>query len=274
MPMKQDAQGRRWVEMEVLVPGTPEQVWHAVATTAGNRAWFTKATIDGRVGGVIRFDFGAEGSSAGEVTEWQPPHRFGYVERDWMPGAPPVATEITITARGGNRSIMRMVHSLFASTDDWDGQLENFESGWPGFFVVLGLYLTHFAGQKAAPFQVMSSVEGEHLEIWRTLTAALDLTTAAAGARWSPASAPEPLSGIIEHIQQNQTMRLIVVRIDTPSPRIAMIGTYAAGGRINASVTQYIYGDDAESAVAASEAQWRAWMDSVFPRDASAAKIK
>ena len=27
MPLKKDDSGRRWVEMEFLVPGTPEQVW-------------------------------------------------------------------------------------------------------------------------------------------------------------------------------------------------------------------------------------------------------
>jgi hypothetical protein len=32
MPVKKDNSGRRWVEMEFLVPGTPEQVWHAIAT--------------------------------------------------------------------------------------------------------------------------------------------------------------------------------------------------------------------------------------------------
>ncbi len=35
MPVKKDDSGRRWVEMEFLVPGTPEQVWHAIATGPG-----------------------------------------------------------------------------------------------------------------------------------------------------------------------------------------------------------------------------------------------
>jgi len=43
-----------------------------------------------------------------------------------------------------------MVHSLFASTDDWDDQMEGFEDGWPSFFEVLRLYLSHFAGMEAA----------------------------------------------------------------------------------------------------------------------------
>ena len=35
MALKRDALDRRWVEMEVVVPGTPEQVWRAMATGPG-----------------------------------------------------------------------------------------------------------------------------------------------------------------------------------------------------------------------------------------------
>ena len=173
MPIKKDDSGKRWVEMEFITPGTPEQVWQALATGPGNTAWFTKTTVDERVGGAIRFDFGPDGGSAGEVTTWEPPFKFGYVERDWMPGAPPVATEITITSRSGDRCVVRMVHSLFASADNWDDQLEGFEGGWPGFFEVLRLYLAHFAGKPAAAIRVAASRPGGDQEAWSLLTKAL-----------------------------------------------------------------------------------------------------
>ena len=56
MPVKKDDSGRRWVEMEFLVPGTPEQVWQAIATGPGMSAWFTPTIVDERVGGAITFD--------------------------------------------------------------------------------------------------------------------------------------------------------------------------------------------------------------------------
>ena len=166
MPIKKDGKGKRWVEMEFLAPGTPEQVWQAMATGPGKRPWFTRPTIEERVGGVLRFDFGAMGST-GEVTVWEPPHRFGYVEREWSEGAPPVATEITITSRSGEQCVVRMVHSLFSTSDDWDDQMEGFEGGWPAFFAVLRLYLLHFAGRRGASFRVMASVKGDELAIWK-----------------------------------------------------------------------------------------------------------
>ena len=145
MPVKKDDSGRRWVEMEFLIPGTPEQVWQAIATGPGMSAWFTPTTVDERVGGAITFDFGADNcgdaTSSGSVTAWEPPARFAYEERDWSGDAPPVATEVVVTSHSGDRCVVRMVHSLFTSKDDWDDELESFESGWPGFFEVLRVYL-------------------------------------------------------------------------------------------------------------------------------------
>ena len=40
MSVKKEADGRRSVQVEVEVPGTPEQVWQAIATGPGVGAWF------------------------------------------------------------------------------------------------------------------------------------------------------------------------------------------------------------------------------------------
>lgn len=76
MPVKKDDTGKRWVEMELIAPGTPEQVWQAIATGPGYTVWFTPTTIEERIGGAIRFDMDPNGESKGEVTVWEPPLRF------------------------------------------------------------------------------------------------------------------------------------------------------------------------------------------------------
>ena len=55
MPIKKDGSGKRWVEMKLIVPGSPEEVWQAIATGSGNNAWFTKTEIDERVGGCLLY---------------------------------------------------------------------------------------------------------------------------------------------------------------------------------------------------------------------------
>jgi uncharacterized protein YndB with AHSA1/START domain len=266
MPIRKDETGKRWVEMELIVPGTPEQVWQAIATGPGYTAWFTPATIDERVGGTIRFDLGENGESKGEVTAWEPPLRFGYVERDWVEGAPPLATEITVTARSGDRCIVRMVHSLFASTDDWDDQMEGFEGGWPGFFEVLRLYLSRFAGREAAVASAMTRVEAPHLDVWKQLTEGLGLAGANAGEERKTPQTPEKLSAIVERVEQGDRQRYVLLRLNQPAPGIALIGTYGAGTATNASMAFYLYGDDAEQRAAASEPRWRDWLGETFKR--------
>jgi uncharacterized protein YndB with AHSA1/START domain len=260
MPVKKDSSGKRWVEMELLVPGTPEQVWQAMATGAGNTAWFTPTTIEERVGGALRFDMGPNGESKGEVTIWEPPSRFGYIERDWAEGAPPIATEITVTARSGDRCVVRMVHSLFASTDDWDDQMEGFEGGWPAFFEVLRVYLSHFTGMKAAFTFAMTSVEAPHLDVWRRLIGGVGLAGVNAGEEKTITHTPETLTGIVERVEQSDRQRYVVVRLSQPFAGIALMGTYGIGQTTNASVTFYSYGDDAGPRIASREVKWQDWL--------------
>jgi len=265
MPIKKDGTGTRWVEMEVLVPGTPEQVWQALATGSGNAAWFVTAEIEPRVGGALRFDWGQEMITTGEVTVWQPPHTFGYVEREWAPGAPSVATEITIIGRAGAQCVVRMVHSLFTSSDDWDDQVEGFESGWPGFFAILRIYLEHFAGARAASFIAMAPASTDSLSAWLHLGEALGLTGANVGERRTASSGPESWSGIVEHVHQDAQQRYVLLRLDAPSAGILLVGTSDAanlGGSAGAtlSVCRYYYGDNTAALAAEGEARWRDWL--------------
>ena len=76
MSVKKEANGRRSVQVEVEVPGTPEQVWEAIATGPGVGAWFVPTEIDGRIGGAETTHFGGGMDSVDTITEWDAPHRF------------------------------------------------------------------------------------------------------------------------------------------------------------------------------------------------------
>ncbi|MCU1337322.1 MAG: Activator of Hsp90 ATPase [Bryobacterales bacterium] len=104
-------------------------------------------------------------------------------------GSPPIATEWSVEARVGGVCLVRVVNSLFASTDDWDNQLKSTESGWPGFFRTLRIYLTHFRGQRSAimqfVMQFVARVAGTEAEARETLTAALGVKGLSVGHRWT-----------------------------------------------------------------------------------------
>ena len=46
MSVKKEASGRRSVQVEVEVPGTPEEVWQAIATGPGISSWFVPTEFE------------------------------------------------------------------------------------------------------------------------------------------------------------------------------------------------------------------------------------
>ena len=196
MSVKKEASGRRSVQVEVEVPGTPEQVWQAIATGPGVSSWFVPTESEERVGGAVIAHFGPGMDSTATVTAWDPPRRFAAESPDLGPNAPTLATEWVVEARSGGTCVVRVVHSLFASTDDWDDQLESIESGWPAFFRILRLYLTQFRGERCSTFQLMGVAPEPVSKAWGALTASLGLGGATLGqrrktaARWGRRSDP------------------------------------------------------------------------------------
>lgn len=99
---------------EIEIPATPEDVWQAIATGAGNAGWLFPAEIEEREGGsmlVHRAPFG--GDAPATVTAYEPPHRFAYEEPMGMPGAMPWATEFLVEGRAGGTTVVRLVSGFF-----------------------------------------------------------------------------------------------------------------------------------------------------------------
>jgi uncharacterized protein YndB with AHSA1/START domain len=274
MPLKKNDSGKRWVEMELLVPGSPEQVWHAIATGPGMSAWFTPTTVEERVGGAIKFDFGdencGENTSSGKVTAWDPPVRFAYEEYGWSGDAPPVATEVTVTSRSGDSCVVRMVHSLFTERDDWDNELEGFEGGWPGFFEVLKVYLKNFAGQPVAAVHATVTPSGGEPQAWSKLTDALNVVGANVGdRRETPSDAPR-LAGVVERVHQDAHSRQLMLRVDEPAQGIALIGSFAMGDFARAAVSLFFYGPGAAETASAENTKWTTWLRGVLEGEPAA----
>ena len=281
MSVKKEASGRRSVQVEVEVPGTPEEVWQAIATGPGVSSWFVPAEVEERVGGNVISHFGPGMDSVATVTAWEPPHRFAAESPDLGPNAPPLATEWIVEARSGGTCVVRVVHSLFASTDDWDNQLESIESGWPAFFRILRLYLTHFAGKPCSRFQVTAFAPGPESKAWEALSGSLGLGGAALGQRQNtPAGAP-PLAGVIEGIREGQHPYALVL-LEEPAPGAAFLNACNMGDQAFIMPTiwavklswQSVFctplgsmGERVAYAAAASrdEPLWQAWIGQQFP---------
>jgi hypothetical protein len=70
---------------------------------------------------------------------------------------------------------VRVVHSWFADTDDWDKQFESVEKGWPAFFRILQRYMTRFRGQPCTQVQLMAFTPGPIEKVWSAFAQPLGL---------------------------------------------------------------------------------------------------
>jgi hypothetical protein len=115
------------IRREVELPGTPEDVWEAVATGEGNAAWLFPNLVD-----------------RDDATVWEPPHRLVIRmegEDGWFN-----QIEDVIEARDGGTTVLRYVHSgIF--TEDWDNQYDGADQHTDFYLHTLGQYLEHFKGR-------------------------------------------------------------------------------------------------------------------------------
>lgn len=261
MPVKKDPDGRRSVQAEVEVPGTPEEVWAAIATGSGISSWFVPTTVEEHEGGAANSNFGPGMESLATIRTWEPPHRF---VADTTEGPGTVATEWIVEARAGGKCVVRVVHSWFADTDDWDDQFVGHTHGWQSFFRILRLYLAHFSGQPCTSFQLLGTSATSLTESWATLMQSLGWTPTAPGRQLRTAEGPPPLTGTIEQLGAEAHPELLL-RLDAPAPGLAHLFAMPLGRTVLLSIRLFLYGDQAAQVAAQHEPAWGEWLAGQFP---------
>ena len=90
MSVKKEANGRRSVTVEFEVPGTPEEVWQAIATGPGISSWFVPTEIEEKGGKpvAVKYKFGPGVEPQGVVTTWDPPRLFAQQADGGFQGSP------------------------------------------------------------------------------------------------------------------------------------------------------------------------------------------
>ncbi|MBW8723583.1 MAG: SRPBCC domain-containing protein [Inquilinus limosus] len=268
MPVKKDESGRRFVEAEVEVPGTPEEVWQAIATGPGVTSWFVPTRMEERVGGSVIANFGPGMDSVATITAWDPPRRFAADSNDMGLGSPAIATEWTVEAKSGGTCVVRVVHAWFADSDDWDAQFEGHEHGWQAFFRILRLYLAHFRGQSGVNLQLMGVASDPTAQAgWAALTERLGIADAVPGEQVQSVAEAPALAGQVERIGPDDHPELLL-RLAAPAPGIAHLFALPMGGQVYLPIRLCLFGDRPAAVAAQEEPVWQAWMARHFPMPA------
>lgn len=247
------------LEFTVEVPGTPEQVWDAIATAKGMSAWFAQTELDEREGGALRFVMGPDMDSVGRVVRWDPPHRLVYDE-DWaalMGKDPdtlsPLTSEFVVEAQSGGTCVVRVTTSGFGVGADWESEWwDSLAPGWMPSFDNLRVYLAHFAGQEATRFEASVSRPGEPTAVWSAMHEALGLGDEGATV------VVRGSTGTVERVGDHQTL----VRLISPVPGVLNVYAFEDGdGGVAAGVRAFLFSPDAAEHARREEPAWQAWLD-------------
>lgn len=244
----------RSIELEVEVPGTPEQVWRAVATGPGVSSWYVHHRVEEREGGSVEFSFGPGMDATGRVAVWDPPRRVVFDGGE----STGLAFEWLVEARDGSSCVVRLVNSGFGSGEDWDDQYDAMRNGWLIFLTNLRLHLQHFADRSATPSLPMAAWPGPRAVAWHRLLDDLGLPRAPTVGDRIAVTAPDapPFAGTVAAVADDH----LAVLLDDPAEGTAFLAAEQVGEGVSVSVWSYLYGDDAAAVVERDEPRWQAWL--------------
>jgi uncharacterized protein YndB with AHSA1/START domain len=247
------------------LPGTPEQVWDAIATGNGISAWFMPTDLEEREGGAVCFHMG-EDESPGTVTGWEPPRRLEYVEPDWAAltgheptSVTPLVTEFLVEAQSGGTCVLRVVSSAFGTGADWEQEFfEDMERNWVPFFDNLRLYLEQFPGQRVTSLSTSAEVPGHVDAVWSAIR-----RTLGAGEVGQAVEA-RGVTGRVERIGAAPGPNELLLSVTDPVPGFLGFAAHDKGdGSTLTFVAGYLFADDAPAFVAREEPAWKAWLESL-----------
>lgn len=258
MSQPTDPPASRSIELSVEVPGTPEEVWDAIATGPGITSWWTPFEVEGREGGRVTMDFGSFGTEDAVVTAYEAPLRFAY----HGPEEGSLAFEWLVEARDGGSCVVRLVNSGFGFGEDWDTQFDGMTEGWQIFLQALRLHLTHFRGQPATrAFVPTVTLPGPNRPAWERFCRELGVSPdLASGDDLRTGDGVPALAGRVESRLETATTTTYLLVLDEPAEGTGFISVEGDAGQVAGSVYLYLHGDDTSGGDA-----WVRWLQDRFP---------
>ncbi|MGH8884564.1 MAG: SRPBCC family protein [Egibacteraceae bacterium] len=249
------------IAFSVEVPGTPEQVWDAIATANGITSWFLPTDVEEHVGGAIVTHMG-ETDSPGTITGWEPHRRLEYSEPEWaaltghdIDSVTPLVTEFLVEAQSGGTCVVRVVSSAFGTGADWEQEFfDDMEKYWAPHFHHLRLYLAHFPGQRVTSLEAGADLPGSAEAVLSAMREALGV-----GEVGQPVEA-RGLTGQVERISDIE----LLLRLTDPVPGLLAFFALGKGdGMATAQVQGYLFSEDAPGFVEREQPAWKAWLQSL-----------
>jgi hypothetical protein len=229
----------------VELNATPDQIWQAVATGAGQQAWMfpTGGEIPSAVGETIM----------GHVVEaFDPPHHFR-VHLDGENGFFNTL-EYVIEGRDGSTTVLHYLHSGVI-TEDWDHQYDAVDQHTDFYLHTLGQYLSHFAGRPAAYVGAEGPQGSSAPHAFEAVQRQLGVAEAAEGERVTLAiPGLAPIEGVVDY------RRHAFLGIRSEDALYRFFGRNAFGMPIG--LGHHLFAADVDQE--AQQQAWSSWLSGVF----------
>lgn len=162
----------RSIEQQITVAVPVEVVWRALTEAEELRRWFpVDARVEPGPGGSVWLSWGPGSEAQSRIEIWDPKRRLRLVS-EWPGGeGTPIrmAVDFYLEAAGGS-TVLRLVHSGFGASSDWDDQYTATESGWCYFLFNLKHYLERHPNRPRTLIWERRPLSGPRDEVWRAIT--------------------------------------------------------------------------------------------------------
>ncbi|MFB4313764.1 SRPBCC domain-containing protein [Actinomadura sp. 21ATH] len=168
---------------EIEIDASADDVWRAVTDATELTRWYAdRARVTPGENGTVTVGWETPGGTVEEGTSridvWKPGRRLRLV--DLPPADPgdfpaldePTVQEWTITTTEGGRTVLRLVHSGFPDSDDWDDFYDSTDHGWDAFLLSLRHYLERHPGEPRRSIVATAP----HAPAWERVRAACGVT--------------------------------------------------------------------------------------------------
>ena len=131
-------------ETVIEIPAPVEEVWKAITEASEIQRWFApEVRTDARQGGEYFLSWGPGMEGGGTIEVFDAPHHLRLVQKRGG-----MAQDYYLEGKGGV-TVLRLVHSGFLNTAEWDNEYNGTRTGWPMYFRILRHALTRHRGTVA-----------------------------------------------------------------------------------------------------------------------------
>jgi len=166
--------GTRLVERVLEINAPLDAVWKALADAEEIARWFApEARVQPGAGGTIKWIWKDIAEWESRIEIWEPNRHLRAVY-DWSPApdkSPPqqLAMDFYLETRGG-KTVLRLVHSGFGASADWDGEFDGVSRGWTSELCSLRHYLENHRGATRSVAWAKRDIAVTWEEAWKRMT--------------------------------------------------------------------------------------------------------